>query len=158
MLRRAGAWVKANYKPCSAPQASPEQQKQYLTVKKAVHSSGEILVSVSSLTSSGVFSPARANWASAFGMVAEKRSVWRPDGMPARIWGLGGRFKVGGVESRCVGSCQTTWARDAQTQHGQRRQDSRRTALQPVQTAARRLRPRPGRGAGGPQVKPSPHR
>lgn len=52
------------------------QFSHYLTVKKAVDSSAEILVSVSRRTISGSFRPALANSCKADGIVAENSSVY----------------------------------------------------------------------------------
>lgn len=55
--------------------AYAEAQCSHLTVKKAVESSAEILVSVSKRTISGSFRPALANSCKAEGMVAENSRV-----------------------------------------------------------------------------------
>ena len=86
--------------PCGVAASPP-----HLTVKKASARSGEILVSASSRISSGSFSPARANSASALGMVAEKSRVWREGPTAVRICGGKGRGGEGrGADlSGCVG-------------------------------------------------------
>lgn len=84
------------YPPCSPvetslnPPAPAPLQAAHLTVKNARARSGEILVSASRRTSSGSLSPARANSASALGMVALNSRVWRPEESWARICGGGG--------------------------------------------------------------------
>ena len=62
---------------CSASMinACAKAQLVHLTVKKAVESSAEILVSVSRRTISGSFKPALANSCKADGIVAENSSV-----------------------------------------------------------------------------------
>ena len=69
--------VQCSAVPCSTSMtnACAEAHLPHLTVKKAVESSAEILVSVSRRTISGSFSPALANSCKADGIVAENSSV-----------------------------------------------------------------------------------